>query len=414
MATDGMKNDAMGRGGMALRLAVLSRGPRLYSTRRIVDEAKKRGLEVEVCDPMKFSLVVNDGTVDVLHKGRHFTHEAVIPRIGHSITEHGVAVLRHIEQLGIWTANTGQGILQSRDKLQASQILARNRIPVPKTVYVRDILDVEQAIETVGGLPVVVKVTQGTQGDGVFLRHTAFEVRNLVQGLLMTGKSVLVQEYIAESHGKDIRALVVGDQVVACMRRRARGREFRSNYHLNGTVEKVDVPEGYAEAACRAARVLGLNIAGVDLLEGKDGPLVLEVNSSPGLEGIEKASGVNVAGAIVDYVMEDTAFSEVDIGQLLRTVPGSGVLSLQLRNHPKMVGKRLSDVFASVPVFALSRGDRLVWNPDADLQLRYDDVLVCYGELIELRSSLRQAMLGVPKEALMFDETVEVSEQTEG
>lgn len=396
---------------MTLRLAVLSRGPRLYSTRRIVEEAKQRGLEVEVCDPMKFSLVVSDGTVDVLHKGKHFTHDAVIPRIGHSITQHGVAVLRHIEQLGMWTANTGQGILQSRDKLQASQILARNRIPVPKTVYVRDILDVERAIDTVGGLPVVVKVTQGTQGDGVFLRHTAFEVRNLVQGLLMTGKSVLVQEYIAESHGKDIRALVVGDQVVACMRRRARGREFRSNYHLNGTVEKVELPEGYAEAACRAARVLGLNIAGVDLLEGKDGPLVLEVNSSPGLEGIEKASGVNVAGAIIDYVMEDTAFSEVDIGQLLRTIPGSGVLSLQLRNHPKMVGQRLSDVFASVPVFALSRGDRLVWNPDPDLQLRYDDVLVCYGELTELRSSLRQAMLGVPREALMFDEQ---AEETEG
>jgi ribosomal protein S6--L-glutamate ligase len=412
MATDGLKNNAVGRGGMGLRLAVLSRGPRLYSTKRIVDEAKKRGIEVEVCDPMKFSLVVSQGTVDVFHKGRHFTHDAVIPRIGHSITEHGVAVLRHIEQLGIWTANTGQGILQSRDKLQASQILARNRIPVPKTVYVRDILDVEQAIETVGGLPVVVKVTQGTQGDGVFMRHTAFEVRNLVQGLLLTGKSVLVQEYIAESHGKDIRALVVGDQVVACMRRRARGREFRSNYHLNGTVEKVELPEGYADAACRAARVLGLNIAGVDLLEGKDGPLVLEVNSSPGLEGIEKASGVNVAGAIVDYVMEDTAFSEVDVAQLLRTVPGSGVLSLQLRNHPKMVGKRLNEVFASVPVFALSRGDRLVWNPDPDLQLRYDDVLVCYGELTELRSSLRQAMLGVPKEALMFDESTE--QQTEG
>jgi ribosomal protein S6--L-glutamate ligase len=411
MATDGLKNNAMGRPGMGLRLAVLSRGPRLYSTKRLVEEAKKRGIDVEVCDPMKFSLVVSDGTVDVLHKGRHFTHDAVIPRIGHSITQHGVAVLRHIEQLGIWTANTGQGILQSRDKLQASQILARNRIPVPKTVYVRDILDVEQAIETVGGLPVVVKVTQGTQGEGVFLRHTAFEVRNLVQGLLVTGKSVLVQEYIAESHGKDIRALVVGDEVVACMRRRARGREFRSNYHLNGTVEKVELSEEYADAACRAARVLGLNIAGVDLLEGKDGPLVLEVNSSPGLEGIEKASGVNVAGAIVDYVMDDTAFSEVDIGQLLRTVPGSGVLSLQLRNHPKMVGKRLNEVFASVPVFALSRGDRLVWNPDPDLQLRYDDVLVCYGALTELRSSLRQAMLGVPREALMFDET---AEQTEG
>ena len=404
MGTDGIKNEPIGRDGMGIRLAVLSRGPRLYSTRRIVEEARNKGLRVEVCDPMKFSLMVTEGSVDVLHKGKHFTFDAVIPRIGHSITQHGVAVLRHIEQLGIWTANTGQGILQSRDKLHASQILARNRIPVPRTVYVRDILDVEQAIDIVGGLPVVVKVTQGTQGDGVFLRHTAFEVRNLVQGLLMTGKSVLVQEYIAESHGKDIRALVVGDRVVACMRRRARGREFRSNYHLNGTVENVDLPPRYAEAACRAARVLGLNIAGVDLLEGNDGPLVLEVNSSPGLEGIEKASGVNVAGAIVDYVMEDTAFSEVDLDQLLRTIPGSGVLSLQLRNHPKMVGKRLNEVFASIPVFALSRGDRLVWNPDAEVQLRYDDVLVCYGELTELRSSLRQAMLGVPRDALNFDE----------
>ncbi|MCH1460972.1 MAG: RimK family alpha-L-glutamate ligase [Candidatus Poseidonia sp.] len=411
MGTDGIKNEPIGRDGMGIRLAVLSRGPRLYSTRRIVEEARNKGLRVEVCDPMKFSLMVTEGSVDVLHKGKHFTFDAVIPRIGHSITQHGVAVLRHIEQLGIWTANTGQGILQSRDKLHASQILARNRIPVPRTVYVRDILDVEQAIDIVGGLPVVVKVTQGTQGDGVFLRHTAFEVRNLVQGLLMTGKSVLVQEYIAESHGKDIRALVVGDRVVACMRRRARGREFRSNYHLNGTVENVDLPPRYAEAACRAARVLGLNIAGVDLLEGNDGPLVLEVNSSPGLEGIEKASGVNVAGAIVDYVMEDTAFSEVDLDQLLRTIPGSGVLSLQLRNHPKMVGKRLNEVFASIPVFALSRGDRLVWNPDAEVQLRYDDVLVCYGELTELRSSLRQAMLGVPRDALNFDEA---RGQTEG
>ena len=409
--TDGIKNEFPGRDAMGLRLAVLSRGPRLYSTRRIVEEARSKGLRVEVCDPMKFSLMVTDGSVDVLHKGKHFAFDAVIPRIGHSITQHGVAVLRHIEQLGIWTANTGQGILQSRDKLHASQILARNRIPVPRTVYVRDILDIEQAIDIVGGLPVVVKVTQGTQGDGVFLRHTAFEVRNLVQGLLMTGKSVLVQEYIAESHGKDIRALVVGDRVVACMRRRARGREFRSNYHLNGTVENVDLPPRYAEAACRAARVLGLNIAGVDLLEGNDGPLVLEVNSSPGLEGIEKASGVNVAGAIVDYVMEDTAFSEVDLDQLLRTVPGSGVLSLQLRNHPKMVGKRLDEVFASIPVFALSRGDRLVWNPDAEVQLRYDDVLACYGELTELRSSLRQAMLGVPRDALNFDES---RGQTEG
>ena len=239
-----MEDTGADRPAVGLSLAVLSRGPRLYSTRRIVEEAKKRGIEVEVCDPMKFSLVVSEGSVDVLHRGRHFNHDAVIPRIGHSITQHGVAVLRHIEQLGIWTANTGLGILQSRDKLNASQILARNRIPVPKTVYVRDIIDVEQAIETVGGLPVVVKVTQGTQGDGVFLRHTAFEVRNLVQGLLMTGKSVLVQEYIAESHGKDIRALVVGDRVVACMRRRARGRNFAATITSTERWRRSSYPKG--------------------------------------------------------------------------------------------------------------------------------------------------------------------------
>ena len=396
----------------ALRLAILSRGPRLYSTRRLAEEARKRGLDPYIADPMKFSLFVADGRIDILHNGEPFKYDAVIPRIGHSITKHGVAVLRHLEQLGIWTANTGAGILQSRDKLHASQILARNRIPVPRTTYVRDIIDVETAVDFVGGLPVVIKVTQGTQGQGVFLRHTIRESRNLVQGLLLTGRAVLIQEYIAESHGKDIRALVVGDRVVASMRRKARGREFRSNYHLNGTVEKVDLPPEFEEAACRAARVLGLHIAGVDLLEARDGPLVLEVNSSPGLEGIEKASGVNVAGEIIDYVTSETAFSEVDLDQLLRTVPGSGVLSLQIKNHPQLVGQPLADLFNSsskIPVFALSRDNSLLWNPSDDIQLRYEDVLICYGELTELRISLRQAMLDVPQKAFTLPDSEETN-----
>ena len=406
------KTDKVGDSNTGLRLAILSRGPRLYSTRRLVEEAKKRGLEPYVADPMKFSLFVADGTIDVLHNGKPFNYDAVIPRIGHSITKHGVAVLRHLEQLGIWTANTGTGILQSRDKLHASQILARNRIPVPRTTYVRDIIDVETAVEFVGGLPVVVKVTQGTQGQGVFLRHTIREAQNLVEGLLLTGRAVLIQEYIAESHGKDIRALVVGDRVVASMRRRARGREFRSNYHLNGTVEKVELLPEYEEAACRAARVLGLHIAGVDLLEAKNGPLVLEVNSSPGLEGIEKASEVNVASEIIDYVTSETAFSDVDLDQLLRTVPGSGVLSLQIRNHPQLVGQPLDSLFNSnseIPVFALSRENELLWNPSNEIQLRYEDVLICYGELTELRSSLRQAMLDVPQKALSLPDREETN-----
>lgn len=382
---------------MTTRLAVLSRGPRLYSTRRLVEEARLREMDVAVINPMQFSLFVAEQDIGILHQGQKFDYDAVIPRIGHSITKHGVAVLRHLEQLDVWTANTSQGILQSRDKLHSSQILARNRIPTPRTAYVRDMKDIERAIDAVGGLPVVVKVTQGTQGQGVFLRHTLRETGNLVQGLLVTGKAVLIQEYIAESHGKDIRALVVGGKVVASMRRKARGREFRSNYHLNGTVEKVEISEEYAEVACRAARVLGLNVAGVDLLEGNDGPLVLEVNSSPGLEGIEKASGVNVAGAIIDYVISESDFSEVNVDQLLKTIPGQGVLSVHLRNHPHLIGSPIGEIFkVELPVFALSRAGDLIWNPDPEVQLRFGDSLICYGDLEQLRANIKRKVLDLP------------------
>lgn len=390
----GLNKHVVAAGIMDLRLAVLSRGPRLYSTRRLVEEARARGVDVSVIDPMQFSLFVNEDNIDILHQGKPFNYDAVIPRIGHSITSHGVAVLRHLEQLGIWSANSSSGIIQSRDKLHSGQILARNKIPTPATAYVRDMKDVERAIDSVGGLPVVIKVTQGTQGNGVFLRHTLHEARNLVQGLLMTGKAILVQEYISESHGKDIRAFVIGDKVVACMRRRARGREFRSNFHLNGTVESVDISDEYREVACRAARVLGLNVAGVDLLEGVNGPLVLEVNSSPGLEGIEKASGQNIAGAIIDFVSNDHNFSDVNMDLMLNTVPGMGALSIHMKNHPYLVGCTISELYGSrkPTVMALSRDGELIWNPEVDSQLRFSDVIICYGELQDLKLNLRQKL----------------------
>ncbi len=390
----GLKNDEVRECPMSIRLAVLSRGPRLYSTRRLIEEARLRDIDVAVIDPMQFSLFVAEQDIGILHEGQKFNYNAVIPRIGHSITKHGVSVLRHLEQLEIWTANSSRGILQSRDKLHSSQILGRNKIPTPRTAYVRDMKDVARAIETVGGLPVVVKVTQGTQGQGVFLRHTIHETRNLVQGLLVSGKAVLIQEYIAESHGKDIRALVVGGKVVAAMRRKARGREFRSNYHLNGTVESVEINEEYARIACRAARLLGLNIAGVDLLEGNNGPLVLEVNSSPGLEGIEKASGVNVAGAIIDYVVSESDFTEINVDQLLKTIPGQGVISLHMKNHPHLVGSRIVDLFSGeIPVFAISRAGDLIWSPESDLQLRFHDILLCYGDMDEMRLNIKEKLV---------------------
>ena len=380
---------------MGMRIAILSRGPRLYSTRRLVEEGSKRGLDVNVLDPLKFGLTIGTDGVEILHKGEPVSFDAAIPRIGHSITRHGVALLNQFEQLGMYTANTGDSIRISRDKLLASQILAKNGIRIPTTAYVRDLQDVEAAVERVGGLPCVIKVSEGTQGQGVFLRHTLREAMNLVEALLLTGKAVLIQQYIAESHGRDVRALVVGDRVVAAMRRRARGREFRSNFHLNGTVEPVELDEEYINAARRASRVLGLNIAGVDLLEGADGPLVLEVNSSPGLQGIETASGVNVAGEIIDFLISDVDFAGVDVGQLLRTNLDQGVLSLHIKQHPRLVGRSIRELFSlgnEIPVFAIARGSNLLWNPNHEIQLRFDDVLICYGEFKALRQALKGAM----------------------
>ena len=392
---DEVKRGGVPLGHMDLRLAVLSRGPRLYSTRRLVEEARERGLDVDIIDPLTCSMFVDQGRVEVLVDGEPFEHEAVIPRIGHSITGHGTALLRHLDQLGVWSSNSAAGILQSRDKLRASQILARNRIPIPRTMNVRDVRDVDHAIEAVGGLPVVVKVTKGTQGQGVFLRHTAYEAKSLVQGLLHARRDVLIQEYVAESHGQDVRVIVVGDEVVAAMRRRARGREFRSNFHLNGTVESVDLPKEFADVARRAARVLGLNVAGVDLLEGNDGPMVLEVNSSPGLQGIEMASGVNVAGAIVDHAMREAGYGDVEIDGLLRMLPDEGVVTLQVRRHPALIGRSLSDVFhGEIQTFAIARNSHMIWNPGPDTHLRFDDLILCTGPRNSLRNSIRAAVEG--------------------
>ncbi len=377
-----------------MRLAILSRGPRLYSTRRLQEEALKRGFETTILDPLQFTLSICKNSPQILHKGNKVNFDAILPRIGHSITSHGVALLKQFEQLDIYTANASEGIRQSRNKLLAAQILGRNNVPIPRTAYVRNINDVERAIDIVGGLPVVIKVSEGTQGRGVYLRHGYKEASGLVSALLDLEHEVLIQQYIHESHGTDIRALVVGDKVVACMRRRARGREFRSNFHLNGTVESVDLSPEYEEVALRAARVLGLNIAGVDLLEGKNGPLVLEINSSPGLEGIEMASGINVAEKIIDFLEEDAQFAKVSMDQLLLTVPGHGILPIHLVNHPWLVGEKINNIFndSETPAFALSRSRQLVWNPDYNLRLRYNDILICYGDLHQLRIKLKNIL----------------------
>lgn len=281
------------------RLVILSRGPQLYSTKRIADEAEKAGWAVRILDPLLLAPSFGDGIKDGLqHEGWLVDCEAIIPRIGYSITEKGTDRVRDFERMGVIVMNSSDGIRRSRDKLIAGQMLAEGGIPVPITAQIVSWEDTNRAIARVGGTPCVVKSTQGTHGSGVFLAHTEQHARQLVYQMLERGMRPLVQEYIEESHGKDIRALVVGGEVVACMRRRANGNEFRSNFHLGGSVEKIEIEPEFEQIAIKAAKILDLEIAGVDLLESKRGALVLEVNSSPGLEGIERASENNVAGAI--------------------------------------------------------------------------------------------------------------------
>jgi ribosomal protein S6--L-glutamate ligase len=378
---------------MTLRVAILSRGPRLYSTRRLVEEANALGCSVDVLDPTKLSVSVGNDGRRILHEGWNVEVDAVVPRIGYSITDHGVTIVRQFELMGTYVANTSDGIKNSRDKLHAAQILSSNHIPVPTAVLVRDWRDVDRAIRQVGGVPCIIKQLEGTQGGGVFLAHTEREASEIAWKVLADNpEGVLVQEYIRESHGRDVRVLVVGGKVVAAMRRRAHGREFRSNFHLGGSVESIDLPDDYARIACKAARLLGLDIAGVDLLESARGPLLLEVNSSPGLEGIEKASAVNVAGHIMAHVVESHAFAPVDLNQLLSTKEGHGTLSLNVRRYPELVGRRLGDLMTfddDGTIAAIGRAGAHIWNPSEDIVLREADELIFYGALEILHQRIR-------------------------
>ena len=286
------------------RLVILSRGPELYSTRRLATEAEKSGWMVDIVDPLSLTIVVDDDGGRIFHKGWPVECEAVLPRIGYSITRRGVAIVRQFEQTGVIVLNSSQGIIRSRDKLIACQMMSEMRVPVPITAHVGAWEDTDRAVRRVGGTPCVVKSTEGTHGSGVFLVNSFQQARQLVYQMLERGMRPLVQEYIEESHGSDVRALVVGGEVVASMRRKAHGSEFRSNFHLGGSVSSLELTVEQKEIAVKATHTLGLELAGVDMLESDRGPLVLEVNSSPGLEGIEGSTKINVAGKVSERLTE--------------------------------------------------------------------------------------------------------------
>ena len=286
-----------------MKIGVLSRNRRLYSTSRLVEAAKKRGHDVVVIDPLRCYMNIASFKPSIHYDGRALEPiDAVIPRIGASITFYGTAVVRQFEMMGVFSLNESVAISRSRDKLRSLQLLSRKGIGLPVTGFAHSPADTEDLLDVVGGAPVVVKLLEGTQGRGVVLAETRKAAESVVEAFRGLNASVLVQEFIAEAGGADIRCLVIGERVVASMQRQAAEGEFRSNLHRGGSAQLVKITPEERSTAVRAARIMGLNVAGVDILRSNHGPVVMQVNSSPGLEGIEKATGKDVAAQIIDYI----------------------------------------------------------------------------------------------------------------
>ena len=372
-----------------MKVGILSCSLRCYSTRRLREAAEYRGHKVKVLNTLKFSIDVAQGEPDLYFRGKQLSHyDAVLPRIGNSITYFGTAVVRQFEQMDVFSANSSTGITNSRDKLRSLQILSRHAIGIPETTFVRDRADVLPAIERVGGAPVIIKLLEGTQGVGVILADSVKVAEAIIETLHSARQNVLVQKFVKESKGRDIRAFVVGDRVVAAMRRVAQGSEFRSNVHRGGKTELVELDEDYRETAVRAAQIMGLKVAGVDMLESNTGPQIMEVNSSPGLEGIEGATGLDIAGAIIDYIAAQVDFPELDVRQRLTVSRGYNVAELSVPEGSEYVGKSIGDSGLrdrDVNILTLMRGTTVIPNPKSTRILEPADRLLCFGKLDAMR-----------------------------
>ncbi|MEJ2060669.1 MAG: 30S ribosomal protein S6--L-glutamate ligase [Gammaproteobacteria bacterium] len=286
-----------------MKILILSRNKKLYSTRRLVEAAEQRGHEAVVADPLKCVFDITSARQSIFYKNVELSDiDAVIPRIGASITFYGAAVLRQFEMMGVFPLNESVAIGRSRDKLRSLQLLARKGVGMPVTGFAHSPADIRQVINLVGGAPVVIKLLEGTQGKGVVLAETRKAAESVIDAFRELNANFLVQQFVKEAGGSDIRCLVIGNKVVASMMRQAREGEFRSNLHRGGNASHVKLTPAERATAVKAARTMGLNVAGVDIVRSDHGPLVLEVNSSPGLEGIEAITGRDIAGMIVEFI----------------------------------------------------------------------------------------------------------------
>jgi ribosomal protein S6--L-glutamate ligase len=288
-----------------VKIAVLSRGATLHSTARLKEAALTRGHEVAVVDYLRCYMDITARRPKVLYRGEEVRPHAVIPRIGATYTFYGAAVVRQFEMADVFTLNSSDGISRSRDKLRSMQILSRAGVGLPTTSFAHSIQDINGLLDVVGGTPVVVKLLEGTQGIGVVLAETKKAAESVIGAFRQLDANILVQQFIKEAGGSDIRAFVVGGKVVAAMRRQSAPGDFRSNLHRGGRAQAIRLSPSERSTAVRAAKAMGLSVAGVDLLQSDEGPMVLEVNSSPGLEGIEEASGVDIADLMIEYIEDN-------------------------------------------------------------------------------------------------------------
>lgn len=288
-----------------MKIAMLAVNPNLYSHKRLVEAAEARGHSIDILNTKRLVINIAMGNPAVYLNGERLPHyDAVIPRIGASITFYGLAVLRQFEVMGVYPLNESVAIGRSRDKLRSLQLLARRGIGLPVTMFANDAKHVDQIIESVGGAPVVIKLLEGTQGVGVVLAETAKSAKSVIEAFSGAKVDILIQEFIKEAGGSDIRCFVVGEKVIASMKRQGVEGDFRSNLHRGGRATHVRISPQERLAAVGAAKAMGLNVCGVDMLRSNHGPVIMEINSSPGLEGIEKASGVDVAGHIIQFLEE--------------------------------------------------------------------------------------------------------------
>ncbi len=373
-----------------MRISILSNNSTLYSTTRLRNAARARGHTVRVMSTSNFSLDIKSGKPGVLYKGKPASKvDAIIPRISANQSFYGTAVVRQFEQMGVYCLNPSFAISVSRDKLRSMQILSRHKIGIPDSAFAFGKSDIEPALERIGGAPAVIKLLEGTHGAGVMLAESAGVARAIIEALQVAQHNVLIQKFIAESKGRDIRAFVIGDRVVAAMRRTAKEGEFRSNVHLGANTEAIELDEEYTRVAVRAAHIMGLRVAGVDILESDSGPQILEINSSPGLEGIEGATHIDIADAMISYLEDQIKFPDVDIRERLTLNKGYSVVELPIIPKSSLAGKSIGETTLGeqeIQVLSIIRDSVTIPTPSSSEIIHTGDILLCFGKQLTLKA----------------------------